>query len=207
MGLFDLREARRQRRQVNQNSSASDPGGVRIAIPKLRRLAPELFPAWWKPWRWPDRLSGRCAAEIFNIGDRLIHGDSRAALVANEYPLLVSVYTDELDCVALLRFPQWLLDEYRLKKDDRLLAVFNYWQGTNVAPDLSNGPLSLRRYENLVVYIADFLSDDVDRIERRKAEISETEWQRTREFTDAYLLRFGQRARDGSPIRSHIPAV
>ena len=40
------------------------------------------------------------------LKEQLLHGDSRAAVVVSVDPLLlVAAYTDELDCVALLRFP------------------------------------------------------------------------------------------------------
>lgn len=207
MGLFDYRRARRQREAINRVSHASDPGGVMLSVAKLRRLAPELFPSWWKPWRWIDRISGSCAAQIFRIGDRLIHGDSRAALVMSVDPCLVAAYTDELDCIVMLAFPPFIAEEYQLQPFDRLLAVFNYWQGDSLASDLSHGTASYRRYANVLVLIADFLSNDVKRIAERKAEIDEDEWDKTRVLAEEYLKRHGQSARDGSPTRSHVPAV
>src|SRR4051794_19833466 len=90
---------------VNFRSKASDPGRIRLSHAKLRRLEPYLYPSLTHPWwllRW---LLGPSMAQVYWIRDVLIHGDSRAAVVMSVRPLLVAAYTDELDTIALLQFP------------------------------------------------------------------------------------------------------
>ena len=49
----------------------------------------------------------------------------RAAVVIAVKPLLIAAYTDELDCIAMLHFPEELAAEYALAlcMDDSLLLV------------------------------------------------------------------------------------
>jgi len=121
-------------------------------------------------------------------------------------PLWVAAYTDELDCVAMLQFPDWLTEEFTLKPGSRLLTV-NMYSGSASAPavDLTKGPKELKRYGNFRPYVADFLTDDQERLRRRKAEISEEEWQRCADFGKQYLQREPIYIRDGSPLQSTNP--
>jgi hypothetical protein len=60
-----------------------------------------------------------------SVATHLDRGDARAALVAAITPdVLVAAYTDELDCVAMLRFPQELVDIYDLEVGTRLITQF-----------------------------------------------------------------------------------
>lgn len=185
---------------------AYDPGRVELSGLKLARLHPErlvpvrkgstqlTFPSQFHPW-------------IQGFARRLWVGDSRAAVVVSVEPLLVAAYTDELDCVALLRFPAELAAEYGLEVGSRLLTVNGYLYGETVAPDLHEGPAAHHQYVNFIPLIADFLSEAVPRIEFRKAEISEAEWSRARELGEAYLARPEVRVRDGRPLYSWFPAL
>lgn len=190
---------------LNDNSTASDPGGIRLSHDKLRRFHPELY----EPkglWRWLGRISPLQRFWLTRKTEHLLHGDSRAALVISVQPLLVAAYTDELDCIALLQFPPELAAEYGLQVGTRLLTVNLYAPGSTPAADLENGPASYRRYSNFDPLIAEFVSDDQPRIEFRKAEISEAEWRRTAALAQEYLAKRGPLARDGRPMRSGVPA-
>jgi len=119
---------------------------------------------------------------------------------------VVAAYTDEFDCVAMLRFPQDLVQEHGLVLGMRLLTVNTYSKGTELVADLEHGPASYRRFSNFGPYIADFLSDDRERIEARKAQIPEAEWKRTAELSAAKLAKCGSRFRNGNPVKSFEPA-
>ena len=54
--------------------------------------------------------------------------------------------------------------------------------------------------------IAEFLSEDMARINERKLEIDEDEWRRTIECANEYIAKYKYVARDGRPYRSWIPA-
>jgi hypothetical protein len=134
-------------------------------------------------------------------------GDSRAAFVICIEPLIVAAYTDELDCVVLLTFPDWLVQEHKLEVGSRLLTVNTYGRGQRVAPDLVAGPRQLRRWVNFYPIIAEFVSDDSLRIAMRKAEIAEAEWVRCERMGSERLRQGPQRYRNGSPFWSAQPVV
>ena len=193
--------------QMNQQSKASDPVRIRLDRSKLRRLCPEYFAGTGgNPFEWLDARLGKRAASVFLVDDQLTHGDSRAAVVVSVSPLLIAAYSDELDCIALLRFPDELVPEYDLRLFSRLLTVNRYMIGGPVVPDLEVGPLALNRYVNFQPFIAEFLSADTERIRARKAKIGEEEWRRAITLGRRYLDEHGTRARDGRPASCMIPA-
>ena len=114
----------------------------------------------------------------------------------------MAAYTDELGCIALLRFPQWLMEEHELPRGGRLLTVNAYLFDTEPIPDL----LTHNRYTNFYPVIPEFGSHDRQRIAERKTEICEEEWERCERMGHDYLVRFPQRWRDGSPQHRITPA-
>jgi hypothetical protein len=139
------------------------------------------------------------------LDEHLRLGDSRAACVTSIEPFLVAAYTDELDCVAVLGFPAWLVEEHNLKVGGRLLTVNTYRRGQRIMSDLMAGSRQLGRYVNFYPVIAEFVSDDVQRIAARKAEIVEEEWLRCERMGIESLQRFPNRWRNGSPFWSDQP--
>jgi hypothetical protein len=57
-------------------------------------------------------------------------------------------------------------------------------------------------WANFHPVIADFVAADQARVERRKATISEKEWQRTWDLGQDYLVKRPGKFRDGAPHRS-----
>jgi hypothetical protein len=121
-------------------------------------------------------------------------------------PLLVAAYTDELDCVAMLRFLPEASDR-PLGIGSRLLTVNTYFRGETYAADLVPGPHDLHNYVGFYPIIADFICADAGRVERRKIEIDESEWERTQTLGTSYLSKHPGVWRDGAPCRSHRPAA
>lgn len=168
------------------SSRASDPGGVAPSIAKLRRLQPD---------------AGDHAHEWF--AKHLQEGDSRAAVVLELSPLLVAAYSDDLDCAVVLRFPDELVQQHALERGSRLLTVNTYSAWGPRRPDLLLGPAAHRGWNNVTPLIAEFLSDDSERIELRKQAIAEDEWRRCEEAGRHLLsVRGAERARDGRPYHS-----
>jgi hypothetical protein len=116
-------------------------------------------------------------------------------------PLLIAAYTDEFDCVAMLHFPRSCVPTRDLQPGTRLLTVNTYTlRLLGVARDLTPGPGDYRRYGNFAPLIAEFLSDDEQRITERKAQINEAEWNRTWSLGQEFLQQHGLKARDGRPM-------
>jgi hypothetical protein len=190
-------------RYHDDRTHASNPGRVRLSRERLLRLEPASA-------EFPDHLASRYASrEEFEemLAEHLAGGDSRAACVVTLRSFLVAAYTDELDCIVLLRFPRLLATEHGLQAGDRLLTVNTYARGTRFASDLVPGTRQLGRWVNFYPVIAEFLSEDKQRIERRKAEIAESEWRRCAAMGVRYLREFPGRWRNGSPFWSVRPAT
>ncbi|MEW5849293.1 MAG: hypothetical protein AB2A00_10785 [Myxococcota bacterium] len=193
-------------RTLNDDTVASDPVGISVSHRLLAMLEPELLDPPLLDRLIPSRIQRR-QFWMTRIPEQLMHGDSRAALVVQRQPLLVAAYTDELDCVVQLRFPESFQPPMALEVGTRLLTVNVYADINNgVAPDLTLGERHFRRYGNFTPYIADFLSASTSAIARRIASISEDEWERCSTLADAWRRKSGGRARDGRPTRSFIPA-
>lgn len=181
----------------NPYSRASDPGNVTLSSQKLRLFKESIPPSIVN--RLPDDL----------LDEHLRLGDSRAAIVMKTNPfLLIAAYSDEIDGVAMLRFDNKFIDLYNLKEGSRLLTVntYMYRKGRNIVKDLNLGPKELGRYMNFYPLIAEFLSDDMDTISRRKTHIKETEWSHAQNLGKEYIEKNGLRARNGNPYFSMIPA-
>lgn len=188
-------------RVLDNDTRASNPGQIRYSRAKLKRQRPDLFGLWatvrrlWAP-----------LPQLAFIREQLQYGDSRAAVVVKELPLLVAAYTDELDCVAILRFSKSYRADYKLTLGSRLLTVNTYKPGTEYDPDLIPGPNRHHRWVGFTPIIADFVSDDLARIEARKAQITEVEWAKTATLGASYLAAKPGSARDGRALYSTIPA-
>src|SRR5215217_7681664 len=191
----------------DNDTQASHPGGLRVSQAKLRALHPELDSgvAWLRFITKVPIYSKRSFWRA-RIPEHLLYGDSRAAVVVSTEPLLVAAYTDELDCIALLKFPDSFVSEYDLGVGSRLLTVNTYFYPDEPhADDLEIGPNAYGRYVNFSPFIADFLTDDVETVEQRKAEISEYEWRKTAELGNRYLDDRIAPPRDGRPLLSCLP--
>jgi hypothetical protein len=189
----------------NPNSYASDPGLLLLSEVKLFEIQPELYslPLWqnlckllWERYCEDDRVMYR---EKF--AEHLRFGDSRAAVVVDPEKALVAAYTDELDCVVLLKFDPQLTRQYRWEVGTRLLTVNTYTKKhrKSMAADLSFGTNHLDRYGNFHPLIADLLTDDMRALKERKSRITEDEWARTIALARQALLR-PVPPRDGRPM-------
>ena len=131
----------------NDRTAASDPVAIRLANSKLRMLQPELFG--WRSLFTTMRLGKRPlgAREIKRLlAEHLIFGDSRAAIVMRPaLPLLAAAYSDELDAVILLEFPDFLAEHYSLRLGSRLLTVNTYGYGTTPRSALSSLQIRIDR--------------------------------------------------------------
>jgi hypothetical protein len=137
------------------------------------------------------------------IEEHLLVGDSRAAFAfQHRGRMLVAAYTDEIDCVALLRFAPEFLQSRNIKNGTKLVTINTYFPGHDVVPDLVEGPNSYQRFENVFPVIADFVSQDVEVIQRRRESIESSEWERAVMLTKNLLARDYIYIRDGSPYGS-----
>lgn len=181
-------------------SRADNPGLLSLSKSKLVYLRPDL-----KPRNESPALSFTASYvydHTMDIAEHIRQVDSRAAIVLSTRPLLVAAYTYELDCVAVLYFSAALVNFYGLKIGTRLISVNRY--GQDAGNDLDLGPNSRLVWSNFYPIIGDFVSEDVARLSRRKAEISHYEWARTLWLGRKYLEDHPGVCRDGRPGYSHL---
>ena len=107
----------------------------------------------------------------------------------------------------MLRFPDEFVHQYRLSVGTRLLTVNCYGDSPDYDPDLILGPQLIQRWTGFHPLIAEFLTDDYDRVEVRKKEIAADEWNRAYAMGTEYTTRRPGVARDGRPVYSSIPAT
>ena len=183
-----------------QQAVATNAALLTLSDDRLRKLQPQLFDtAQWT--REDDRTRW-----LRDIRHTLARGDGRAAVVVDAANAVVASYTDELDCVVLLRFDRALGQAYGWRDGTRLLSANSYLRRDGgVAPDLRPGPGDEGRWGNVWPLIADLLTDDATALAAGKKAIAEPEWERT--------LQLGRRAladritpRDGRPMTSLHPA-
>lgn len=200
------------KRVLDHSSVASDPGAVRLSDEKLRRIQPEFISL----VKWLGFLAKNPTAMFVSldraswkipIAEHLMYGDSRAAVVISVSPLLIAAYTDELDCIALLKFEAGFGKDYDLSVGSRLITINTYLDLTDdYEEDLIVGKDNYGRYGNFSPFIAEFLTEDIDVLENRKRNIDESEWLRTKNLGEEYAAKQNARARDGRPLYSIFPA-
>jgi hypothetical protein len=142
---------------------------------------------------------------IEQLKQHLYDSDTRAAVVVGLNPLRIAAYTDELDCVALLRFDNplgaRLVLKYELGLESRLVTSNAYGLALHCSHDLWEGPRSFGRWARFWPIIAEFVSDDMQRIKARREEIDEGEWTRTRALGERVArTRAPSEDRDGPPL-------
>lgn len=177
------------------------PWGFRLSSAKLKTIRPDMFGIRAILIKLPlVQLQRVC------IKEHLLNGDSRAAVVVRTAPLLIAAYSDDLDCVAMLRFPDALGADYGLAVGSRLITANTYSMSADCDTDLIPGPLRCAPWTKFNPLIADFISDDVTRLDARKSQISESEWERAAALGEAYLSSKPNLTRDGRPIFAARPA-
>lgn len=178
---------------MSSEALATNPGGVTMDQQRLRLLSPSLFGA---GALLPTRFVVRKILDA-----HLWNGDSRAAVVLSVQPLLVAAYSSDFDAVVVLCFDRRRVDTY-VQPGDRLLTVNTYQRGDVVARDIVRGPYGSSTWANFHPVIADFVAADPRRVERRKAAITEPEWQRAWQLGQEHLFKRPGQVRDGAPHRS-----
>lgn len=185
---------------------ASLPGGLTLSRRKIEAFRRDL--SFWRrliqPYTKPvgylsELVSCACACPAY--------------VVAVSPQLIVSVYSDDIDCVVLLAFPNRYTAQHHLACGTRLLSINAYFRTPDdershraTAADLTAGPRYTGWY-NFDPVIAEFVSDDVELIATRKGQLDEDIWQRLEFLSQKYIERGAIQVRNGNPFLSHVPSV
>lgn len=200
-----MSEEYEEARWFDGSTVATRPGNVAISHQKLEWFRRKL--------NWGHRLLGVGQVPRERWASHLAKGLAEPALVVERKPsLLVAAYTDEFDCVVMLRFREGLPVAMDLKEGDRLLSVNTFerppaeTQRVAIERDLVRGDVPASVWFNVHPAIADFLSDDVGALQSKKREIAAEEWTRAAHLALAYRTRFPRRWRQGNPYLSNMPS-
>lgn len=185
-------------------ASASDAGGFQFSQPRFRALYPEYYRFLGRKSPSDKRNLDECYEAM---QDHLLRGDTRAAVVVSTSPVLVAAFTDELDCVAILRFPNRPKAIGKLEVGSRLLTCNLYHNRSEVVSDLRPGDRNSQQFQNFHPLIADFFADDQFGVSQRKEAIDEEEWERATQMGQRYLQELPEYIRDGCPMDSQKPGT
>lgn len=179
------------------DTAASRPGHLLLSFERLNLLHPELL---------LDSAGSDASMALAEIACQLLLGDTNPALVVSVKPdLIVAAYAEDLDCVVLLKFPADLVAEYGLRPGGRLVTVNTFRRDDGVAADLRPGP-EYQNWSNFHPMVAEFLTDDADRVKELHRLVPEKYWQRARAQTVELLKTRAPNPRDGRPRCAVDPA-
>ena len=190
--------------RFDQVAAASDAGRFRFAPTKFKRLYPKYFRIFGRKSPGNGRNLDECYQ---SFQQHLEFGDTRAAVVVSTSPLQVAAYTDELDCVAMLGFPDRPKVTGKLEVGSRLLTSNTYKNYPSVVSDLRPGPRDTGNWQNFAPLIADFFTEDQFGVQQRKEAIAQNEWELAAAFGQQYLEDLSGYVRDGCPLECEKPGT
>lgn len=181
----------------------STAGHFKWSDEKLRELRPEFFGISGVFYTIAVAMRQQFNDRQF-VKECMDGGDCRAAVVMSVSPLLIATYSDELDCIAMLKFPDHFVQKYQLTVGTRLLTVNNYGAGSG-AMDIVPGPKNTGNWDNMIPTIAEFATDDLVQVNQIKQKILPAEWQRCAAMGQQYLKFRPNVWRDGRPFLAGMP--
>ncbi|MCB6367334.1 hypothetical protein NIA71_03160 [Ihubacter massiliensis] len=171
------------------------PGNFTVSEKKLKKLCPELYGTGKFN---PSKMFAKSSIKRF-----VKIGDCQPAVVLKTKPLMVAAFADELDCIAMLRFPEKLADTYELVEGSRLLSVNTYTEMEGMlCADLDKGPEDSGIFEGFQPIIIQFLSDEESRMEEIMDSFEPVLWEKAFQLGKEYMRSYPGVFRDGNPLRS-----
>lgn len=167
---------------VDPNTVASNPGSIELSRNKFDELRDDI-------------LNVSPLKKIYfnhqfkRINQYLLNGDTQPALVVSTSPLIISAYSEDMDAVVFLRFPNELVSKYNLKAGMRLITVNIYFEGDKVARDIKPGKDYSNDWVNFVPMIPLFLCDNEDYILNRTEIFDEQIWSKVERYTEERAKR------------------
>lgn len=169
---------------------------INLSMEKLRVLREDLF------IEKPFYKAVYNKFKILQLRRILKSGFPQPAIVVSLKPFLVAAYSDDLDCVTILSFPEELIEDYNLTMGSKLLTLNTYIRGNEYDDDIMPGENPKGIWVGFTPNIAEFLSEDTEAIEAKKANISDEYWGRVYELGLSYLDNFPNVQRIGTPLLS-----
>lgn len=176
---------------------ASDPVNITLSHRKLKFLKPDLY-----------GVKGFFKGAIKQvIEEHVFYGDSQPAIVISTEPLLIAAYSDELDCIALLNYPKHFITEYNLEEKTKLITINTYIGTPPYQKDLIIGRNKFDNWYGFHPIIAEFISEDSEKIQKRKQIIKDDHWEYVFNLGVEYRSKNKNIWRDGRPMLAKISAI
>jgi len=174
---------------VDSNTFAENAGGVNLSKEKFRQIRDEILKlSFMKKWQYNRSFQ--------RIDDYMVNGDTQPAIVHSISPLIISAYSDEMDGVVFLEFPDKLAEIYNLRIGMRLVTSNVYFCGFKIKKDITAGSGYLKRYTDFTPIVQLFLAEDEDYVMKRTELFDEDIWNRVKYLTEEYSSN-GNKARKG----------
>ena len=121
------------------------------------------------------------------LAEILKFGDTQPAIVYSAKPLVVSAYSDELDAVLFLEFPDELTDKYGLSRGDRLTIACTYtpFGYGDPAEDIEPGEKRSGKFIDFTPVVQLFYGANDKKIRAKTELFTEETWQRVAKLTEA----------------------
>lgn len=116
--------------------------------------------------------------QIDYVSRALCYGDTQPAVVVSLAPLLIAAYSDEMDAVVMLSFPDELAEKYSLSVGARLTTSNVYFYGERCAEDIFPGAAFTRRYADFMPIVQLFVGKNDDKIREKVKLFDEAVWQK-----------------------------
>lgn len=174
-----------------QQTQAENRGNARFSYKKYYPIRKLIFHSFAEKFN-SDML-------IQDVANMMMFGDTQPAIVSSVLPLTVIAYSDEMDAVVRLRFPDELAAQYDLKVGTRLVTSCVYAPNTydNMAKDVFVGERYTGNYSDFIPIVQLFLAKKDDEIRSRTALFSEEVWARVEALGKAYVEQHPNLMRDG----------
>lgn len=129
----------------------------------------------------------------------LKYGDTQPAYVCSLEPLTVIAYSDEMDAVVRLKFPNELADKYELREGTRLVTSCVYSPNAfdTTAKDIFPGEHFTGNYSDFIPAVQLFLCKHDEKIRERTALFPEELWEHVAFLGKAYIEAHPTLIRDG----------
>ena len=161
---------------VDPNSMAENAGDVAVSREKFNDLRDNILKVSPLKKFYFNKQFKRLVQYVEN-------GDTQPAVVVSTSPLIISAYSDEMDGVLFLKFPDILAEKYSLTVGSRLVTSNVYFQGRKVAKEIIAGPNYLRRYSDFTPTVQLFTCADESYITSRTQLFDVSTWQMVEELS------------------------
>lgn len=188
---------------LDKTTYSTSAGKIHISRRKLKKLRPDLYGVIGLLCRLIEKKRyGR--TQLRFLKEQMYFGDSNPAIVLSVEPLLIiAAYSSDLDCIIPITFTKEYVKNYNLKKGTRLLSV-NTCERGELQKDIVLGKNNTGLWGGFSPIIAEFVSNNKQRIEEKKNEFSEELWERVYKLGVEYREKYPDSYRDGRPMFSGI---